>query len=156
MNDACILALDASSTTIGYVLYAGKVLTHGEHTLQGDDIAVRCQTAYDILKLLLDRYPQIDCLAIEAPASRFKKSLIPQCRVSGALLTLAAQRWKPVVEITPAVAKLVLSGKGNASKETMQVRARAYGVDGEHASDALGVALAAVRLVSVEHVYEHA
>ncbi len=156
MNNACILALDASSTTIGYVLYAGKVLAHGEHKLQGDDIAVRCQTAYDILAMLLDRYPQIDCLAIESPVARFAKAVIPQARVSGAILTLAAQRWKHVVEITPAVAKLVLAGKGNASKDTMMARARAYGVAGEHASDALGVALATARLVSVEHVYEHA
>lgn len=150
MTHAYILALDASSTSIGWVLYASKVLGHGEHRLQGDDIAVRCQTAYDVLALLLDRYPQIDCLAIESPVARFAKAVIPQARVSGAILTLAAQRWKHVVEITPAAAKRVLTGKGNASKDTMMVRARAYGVEGEHASDALGVALAAARLVSVD------
>lgn len=149
MSDACILALDASSTNIGWVLYAGQVLAHDEHKLQGDDIAVRCQTAYDILVLLLDRFPQIDCLAIEAPASRHKKGLIPQCRVSGALMACAAQRWKHVIEVTPTRAKFALSGKGNASKDTMMARARAYGVAGEHASDALGVAIAAARMVEV-------
>lgn len=152
MTHACILALDASSTSIGWVLYSGAVVAHGEHRLQGDDIAVRCQTAYDVLTLLLDRYPQIDCLAIESPVARFAKAVIPQARVSGAILTLAAQRWKHVIEIAPSIAKLVLAGKGNASKDTMMARARAYGVEGEHASDALGVALAAARLVSVEQV----
>lgn len=148
--NATILALDASSTMIGYVLYAGTVIAHGEHKLQGDDIAVRCQTAYDVLKLLLDRYPQIDCLAIESPVARFAKAVIPQARVSGAILTLAAQRWKHVVEIPPAAAKFALTGRGNASKETMRFRALDFGVVGEHAADALGVALAAARLVSVE------
>jgi Holliday junction resolvasome RuvABC endonuclease subunit len=151
MNDATILALDASSTTIGWVLYAGRVLYCGEHKLQGDDIAVRCQTAYEILALLLNRFPQIDCLAIEAPVARFAKAVIPQARVSGALMTCAAQRWKHVIEVTPAAGKLALAGKGNASKDTMMARARAYGVSGEHASDALGVALAAATKVEVEH-----
>jgi Holliday junction resolvasome RuvABC endonuclease subunit len=149
MNDAFILALDASSTNIGWVLYAGQVLDHGEHRLQGDDIAVRCQTAYDILALLLDRFPQIDCLAIEAPIARFAKAVIPQARVSGALLTLAAQRWKHVIEITPTKAKRALAGKGNAKKQLMQASAAEYGVSGEHASDALGVAMAASTMVEV-------
>lgn len=152
MSDACILSLDASSTTIGWVLYNGKALGHGEHKLQGADIAVRCQTAYDIVARLLERYPQIDCLAIEAPVARFAKAVIPQARVSGAILTLAAQRWKHVIEIEPTRAKLALSGKGNASKDTMMARAGAYGVAGEHAADALGVALAAAKMVTVQQV----
>jgi hypothetical protein len=52
-NVPTILALDASSTMIGYVVYAGRVLAHGEHKLAGGDIATRCQTAYDILVLLI-------------------------------------------------------------------------------------------------------
>jgi Holliday junction resolvasome RuvABC endonuclease subunit len=69
--------------------------------------------------------------------------------VSGAILALAALRWKHVIEVTPAAAKLALSGKGNCSKDTMMARASAYGVVGEHASDALGVALAAMQRVEV-------
>lgn len=149
MNNAMILALDASSTTIGWVLYAGTVIDHGEHKLQGNDIAVRCQTAYEVLTLLLDRYPEIDCLAIEAPVARFAKAVIPQARVSGALMTCAAQRWKYVVEVTPSAAKLALAGKGNVGKDTMMARAQAYGVVGEHASDALGVAIVAAGMVEV-------
>jgi len=148
-NHPTILALDASSTMIGYVVYAGAVLAHGEHKLAGGDIACRCQTAYDILVLLLERYPAIDAIALESPVARFGGAVIPQARVSGALLLLAAQRWKPVIELTPSQGKLALSGKGNASKDTMMARARTYGVSGEHASDALGIALASVKQIQV-------
>jgi Holliday junction resolvasome RuvABC endonuclease subunit len=148
-NAPTILALDASSTMIGYVVYAGEVLAHGEHKLGSSDIATRCQTAYDILVLLLDRYEAIDCIAIEAPVARFAKAVIPQARVSGALLALASARWKHVIEISPKAAKLALAGKGNADKDTMMARARAYGVSGEHASDAVGIALAAAQQVEV-------
>lgn len=149
MNNPTILALDASSTMIGWVLYAGTVLEHGEHRLAGGDIAARCQTAYDILALLLDRFPAVDCIAIESPVARHAKAVIPQARVSGALLLQAVQRWKPILEITPAAAKFALSGRGNASKEAMQFRAHAYGITGEHAADALGIALAAYQQVEV-------
>lgn len=144
-----ILALDASSTMIGYVVYSSAVLAHGEHKLQGADIAPRCQTAYELIDSLLARYVAIDCIAIESPVARFAGAVIPQARVSGAILALAALRWKHVIEVTPAAAKLALSGKGNCSKDTMMARANAYGVVGEHASDALGVALAAMKRVEV-------
>jgi Holliday junction resolvasome RuvABC endonuclease subunit len=144
-----ILALDASSTSLGWCLYAGSVLAHGEHRLAGGDIATRCQTAYDILVLLLQRYPEVDVVAIESPASPHKKSLIPQARVSGALLLVAAQQRKLYIEITPQHGKQALAGTGNADKQTMQAKAAERGVRGEHASDALGIALAAYKRVEV-------
>lgn len=134
---------------IGWVLYVGAVLEHGEHKLGGADIATRCQTAYDILALLLDRFPAVDCIAIESPVARFGGAVIPQARVSGALLMLSVQRNVPWMEITPAAAKFALSGRGNASKEAMQFRAHEHGVEGEHAADALGIALAACPQVEV-------
>ena len=149
MNTPTILAIDASSTTLGWVLYAGAALEHGEHTLAGDDIATRCQVAYDILALLIDRFPDVDCVALESPVLRFAKAVIPQARVSGALLLACAQRWKPVIEVSPTAAKFALAGVGNCGKETMQARASAYGVYGEHASDSLGVALAAMKRIEV-------
>jgi Holliday junction resolvasome RuvABC endonuclease subunit len=148
-NHPTILALDASSTMIGFVVYAGQVLAFGEHKLAGGDIATRCQTAYDVLTLLLRRWPAVDVVAIESPASRFKKSLIPQCEVRGALLLACAQQWKPHCDVSPTAAKFALAGMGNVGKETMQARARAYGVIGEHASDALGVALSACKQIQV-------
>jgi len=143
-----ILGLDISSTHIGIVFYHGAVIDHAEWTLSGD-IAERCRLAYNRFFSLLERYPQIDCLAIESPVARFGGAVIPQARVSGAILALAGQRNIPLIEITPAAAKFALAGIGNCSKETMMARARAYGVIGEHASDALGVALASVKMVEV-------
>jgi Holliday junction resolvasome RuvABC endonuclease subunit len=144
-----ILALDASSTTLGFCLYAGAVLAHGEHELAGGDIAMRCQTAYDILVLLLKRWPAVDCVAIESPVARFAGAVIPQARVSGALLLACAQQWKPIIEVSPTAAKFALAGVGKCSKDTMMSRASAYGVIGEHASDALGVALASLKQIQV-------
>lgn len=148
-NHPTILGIDCSSTNLGYVLYAGAVLAHGEHRLGGADIACRCQTAYDILVLLLKRYPAIDAIAIESPVARFGGAVIPQARVSGALLLLAAQRNVLIVELTPSQGKKALTGIGNADKCTMMARASAYGVVGEHASDALGIALAALKQIQV-------
>lgn len=56
---------------------------------------------------------------------------------------------KPIVEVSPASAKLALAGKGNCSKDDMQAAAKAYGIAGEHASDALGVALASLKQIQV-------
>jgi Holliday junction resolvasome RuvABC endonuclease subunit len=148
-NVPTILALDASSTTLGYCLYAGRVLAHGEHKLTGGDIACRCETAYDILTLLLKKWPQVDVVAIESPVWRFPNSTIPQCEVRGVLLLACAQHWKPFCDVSPAAAKFALAGIGQCSKETMQARASAYGVLGEHASDALGVALASLKQIEV-------
>jgi Holliday junction resolvasome RuvABC endonuclease subunit len=149
MNDLpYILALDISSTRIGLVFYHGVVLDHAEWTLQGD-IAERCRLAYNRFYSALEKYPQVDVLAIEGPASRFKKSLIPQCRVSGAILALAGQRNLPLIEVSPTAAKFALAGIGNASKQVMQVFAQKHGVCGEHAADSLGVALAALKRIEV-------
>lgn len=149
MNDLpFILALDISSTHIGMCFYHGAVLDHAEWALVGD-IATRCRLAYNRFHALLERYPQIDCLAVESPVARFGGAVIPQARVSGAILALAGQRNLPLLEVTPAAGKLALAGIGNCSKDTMMARARSYGVLGEHASDALGVALAAVKRIQV-------
>ncbi len=86
----CILALDASSTTIGWCVYEGAPTDHGEITLTGRDIADRCRQAHAALQLILANHPAIDCIAIESPVARFIKSLIPQARVSGALMAVAA------------------------------------------------------------------
>lgn len=147
-----ILALDASSTQIGFCLYDGAVLASGEIALKHADIAERCRLAYAHFNGLLELYGfhGIDLVALEAPASPHKGALIPQCRVSGALMVAATLAGLLVVEVAPQHAKQALAGKGNASKLEMQAAAwERYGVRGEHASDALGVALG-VRGVSVE------
>lgn len=149
MPDAIILALDASSTAIGWCVYDGTVREHGEVRLTGSDIAERCRQAYAALGLLLLNHPDVDAIAIESPVARYAKALIPQARVSGALLTVAALKQIPVKEIEPSVAKKALAHSGNANKNRMQDYALDYGVHGEHAADALGIALACVPSVRV-------
>lgn len=147
-----ILALDASSTHLGYIVYHRTVLASGEVTLASTDIAVRCRLAFDWLSTFLAQYPhRPDALAIEAPVGRFAKALIPQARVSGALLAAASLSSILVLEITPSAAKIALCGRGTASKAAMMTAAWSrYGIKGEHAADALGVALSASKMVTVE------
>lgn len=142
-----ILAIDCSSVAIGYVLYRDTVTLYGEWQLAGP-IEARCRQAYSELWQLLEAIPQPDALAIESPVLRFAGT-IPQIRVSGALLTLAGQRGIPVLEVSPTAAKNALCGTGRADKALMIANAAGYGVLGEHAADALGVALAASKRVEV-------
>lgn len=149
---ATILALDASSTTIGWVVWCGEVIDHGTIRLRGADIADRCRQAFAHIGGVIEQHPDLDCVAIESCVSRFGGAVIPQARVSGAILTRVALFGLLVCEVTPQQAKKALAGKGNASKEEMMEAAAAYGIEGEHASDALGVALAAVGMVRVERM----
>jgi Holliday junction resolvasome RuvABC endonuclease subunit len=138
-----LLGLDASSTAIGWVIYDGRVVDHGEVLLKSDDIAERCRLAYAGLGLILSNYPYVDAIAIESPVAAFAKALIPQARVSGALMACAALSGLLVCEMTPMQAKRALAGEGNATKLAMRANAAEYMVYGEHAADALGVVLAA-------------
>jgi Holliday junction resolvasome RuvABC endonuclease subunit len=153
MTNATILALDASSTTIGFVIYADDAARDcGEISLKGNDIADRCRQAHACLNLILHTHPDVDAVALESPVSRFAKAVIPQARVSGALMAAAMLNGINVVEVTPSQAKKALTGSGCAGKLQMQAEALRYGVVGEHAADALGVALSAVGRVRVVEV----
>jgi Holliday junction resolvasome RuvABC endonuclease subunit len=151
MSTATILGLDASSTAIGWaVLDAGTVRDHGCGQLTGRDINERCRQAQAYVRALLRSHPDVDCVAIESPVARFAKAVIPQALVSGAIRAGVRLDDRHVVDVPPQHAKRALSGKSNADKAAMQRAAVAYGVAGEHAADALGVALAAVKRVQVE------
>src|SRR5262245_57847611 len=105
MTTPTILALDASSTMLGYCLYDGSVFAFGETALSGSDIADRCRQAHVALEALLKTMCAVDCIAIESPVAFHAKGVIPQARVSGALLACAALRSYLVVEVTPKAAK---------------------------------------------------
>lgn len=150
MSTPTILGLDASSTTIGWVIYdVDAARDCGEVRLTGADIAERCRQAHAALGLILANHPDVDVIAMESPVSRFAKAVIPQARVSGALMAAAALKGLHVVEVTPSEAKKALTDSGCAGKIQMQTEALRYGVTGEHAADALGVALASVGRVAV-------
>lgn len=147
--NAVILALDCSSTTIGWIVWDGSARDQGTVNLIGTDIADRCRQAFACVGLMIETHPDIDCVAIESPVAQFAKAVIPQARVSGAVLARAALFGLHVIEVTPSQAKRRLCGLGNASKDEMQRAALCYGVTGEHTSDALGIALFAARHVQV-------
>lgn len=159
---ARVLGLDASSTTIGWCVLRGRTVeASGEYTLAGL-ISSRCLRAQQFIYALLNTHAP-DAVAIESPVvKRFtgKKgqrvdsanAVIPQARVSGAILAVVAARGIPWQEVAPASAKKALSGAGNSGKDDMQTFARSYGVEGEHASDALAVALAIVDAVLIGEV----
>lgn len=156
-----ILGLDASSTTIGYVVLEGRTATASGNVLLPEGlISVRCLHAQRVVFALLDRHTP-DAVAIESPVvKRFKgkqgqrvdtaSAVIPQARVSGAILAVVAARGLVWQEVAPASGKKALAGHGAADKAMMETFARAYGVTGEHAADALGVALAIAEAVTVE------
>lgn len=147
---AVLLSLDLSSTNIGWAIVQNEtVRDHGEIKLTGADIADRCRQAHAQVGLIIVNNPDIDCVAIESPVARFAKAVIPQARVSGAVLARVALFGLHTIEVTPSQAKRRLSGQGNATKEEMQRAAACYGVTGEHASDALGIALFAMSRVKV-------
>lgn len=150
-----ILGIDASSVMLGWVVLDGStVRDFGEVRLLNGDIAERCRLAWAALNTILDlcerRGLRPDLVALESPVCRYPTAIISQARVSGAILALCALKELLVIEVTPAAAKKALTQRGIASKAEMQDCARAWGVRGEHVSDALGCALASVGRVEVE------
>jgi Holliday junction resolvasome RuvABC endonuclease subunit len=139
-----ILALDMSSTAIG-VCYDGRQFE--TIRLRGDDIAARCLQARRLVHGHIVAWREdVDLIVIESPASHFNGGLIPQARVSGAVLGLISELGIAWLERTPSAAKKALTGKGNAKKGEMiaaaQMALGGWELD-EHQADAYGLWLAA-------------
>lgn len=154
-----ILGLDMSSTCIGYATADGQHRGHRE--LKGD-IAARCRDGAGLVVTLLDTLgPAL--VVIEAPVARFASAVIPQARVSGAVLAVLASRQALWNEVAPKNIKRLLAGSGSADKAMMvaaaaerlglpgkpaQLRKKAIWMDGaavlltEDEADAYGLALA--------------
>jgi len=115
-----ILGLDASSTCIGYaVLVDGKIERYNHYDLPAKaDIAKRCELAraWTVGALATSR-PTL--VAIESPVGRFTKAVIPQARVSGAILSALSQFQALYVEVAPSEGKQALARNGAASKFAM-------------------------------------
>jgi Holliday junction resolvasome RuvABC endonuclease subunit len=147
-----ILGLDMSSTTIGYALANGT--RYGHASILGD-IAQRCEAARYYVAYLLDAYKPT-LVIIESPVARYAKALIPQARVSGAVLAEFARRRTLWHEVAPSVAKKALTGYGNASKTLMIATAIERLGDrriSEHAADAYGLAIAglSIEIITEKH-----
>lgn len=144
-----ILALDMSSTAIGVVVADGaRVREHATWQLgtRDVDIATRCRRARSLVLNQLALTPP-DLVVVESPVNRFAKALIPQARVSGAVLAAVADAGLVWVEVSPTAAKRALTGKGTASKDQVVERARlAFEPADEHQADAYALVIAAHEL----------
>lgn len=144
-NGLTILALDISSSKIGRN-YNGNPMS----TLTLDPkapIGERCGAAYRMIASMLKDL-SVDLLAIESPVGRYAGAVIPQARVSGAILAVADRYRIAYVEITCTDVKKVLTGSGKAGKPQMIAAAhdRTGRVLDEHQADAYGLWMAARRL----------
>lgn len=135
-----ILALDMSSTAIG-VCYDGA--TFATIALVGP-ISDRCRRAQQLIGTRVEALQDIDLVVIESPVARFASAVIPQARVSGAVLAELSRRNIVWVELSPQAAKKALTGKGNANKAQM-IAAAPEGLT-EHEADAYGLWKAAKAL----------
>jgi Holliday junction resolvasome RuvABC endonuclease subunit len=106
-----------SSTCLGWCLLDGDAAEWGHVDLSGD-IGARCTAAADAVAGLLGRHRPTH-VVIESPVGRFAKAVIPQARVSGAVLSVLARRQALWSEVAPTVAKRVLAGDGSANKAQM-------------------------------------
>lgn len=113
-----ILGLDMSSTCLGYAtIVQARPDVVGHVDLRGD-IAARCLAARRaVADLLTQHMPTL--VVIESPVAKFAKAVLPQARVSGAVLCLLAEQQALWCEVTPGVAKRALTGDGGASKLQM-------------------------------------
>lgn len=113
------IALDASSTTIGWVLAEdGARRFSGTHHLKGD-IEARIEQAHGFVIGLINTWQGAEVLVTEAPAVRFVKGAIPQLRVSGAIILAAKVKGVAWREVSPTEGKKALAGKGGAKKDEM-------------------------------------
>lgn len=127
------IALDASSTNLGWVLSEdGNLRFSGTRVLKGS-LLERIEQAYSFSVTLLDQtWAGTEVLYIEAPASRFNGALIPQCFVGGVIRLACQLRRVAVVEVSPAAGKKALAKNGRADKiEMMKAAATHLGYDAQ-------------------------
>jgi Holliday junction resolvasome RuvABC endonuclease subunit len=115
-----ILGLDASSTCIGYALLIdGHIERYGHYDIaKTSDIAHRCELARVWAVGALETFAPTLVL-IESPVGRHTKAVIPQARVSGAILSALSAAQALYAEVTPGQGKQALTGSGNANKYAM-------------------------------------
>lgn len=113
-----ILGLDMSSVTIGHAVHDGReIKSWGNDTLTGD-IATKCAQAADAVRYLLRRH-QPALVVIESPVARYAKAVLPQARVSGAVLAVFALEQTLWTEVPPHVGKWALTQDRTATKREM-------------------------------------
>jgi crossover junction endodeoxyribonuclease RuvC len=142
-----ILGLDPGLTATGYALVLGeKCLDYGivpsdKNQALGERIA---KILTGLKKKIREHTP--DVCVIETlffrPVSA--RSVIYSAHLRGAIFYLLFKEKIPIIEVTPAKVKKLLTGNGRASKQQIDFMVRRiYNLSGkinEHAADALAVA----------------
>lgn len=129
-----ILGLDMSSVCLGYALLRdGQPGAIGHFDLDGDIARRAHDAAARVRALYAAHLPAL--VVIESPVARFAKAVLPQARVSGAVLATLHSLDALWCEVAPSAAKVALCDDGAATKREMV----------EAAADALGVAHFEVR-----------
>ena len=151
-----IIAFDLSTTRCGWcALRDGEYVAHGEITLRGA-FADRMARALDEIDGVCANAGPDAVVAIETPfVGRNNKTALQLGLMRGLAWAVSLRRFgAPPLEVTPAEAKLALTGNGAATKQDMMTFARLQtGVAmGEHAADAYGVGLEAWGRVRMERL----
>lgn len=121
-----VLGVDPGIAALGY----GLVTRHGDNlqtvafgvigTTSEDPVAVRLQTLYDELRLLLERH-QPDAMAVETLFfCKNTRSALSVGQARGVAILAAAHSGLLVGEYTPLQVKLAITGYGRADKTQMQ------------------------------------
>jgi Holliday junction resolvasome RuvABC endonuclease subunit len=125
-----LLALDISSTAVGYVVVDADGIDFGSRTLKGKTLQVRIHAAYHALRLLLDE-AQPTAVAYEQFAWHSRVSIVvPEVSIIAILLLLCEQRGITPSTVNVSEAKSALVGSGKGDKEAMlRAAATAFGYD---------------------------
>jgi crossover junction endodeoxyribonuclease RuvC len=142
-----ILGLDPGLVATGYGFVVGdKCLDFG--IIRTDNKTELGERISKVLKALRKKIHEHapDICVIETLFFRkvSARSVIYSAQLRGAILYMLYSEKIPVVEVTPAKAKKILTGNGRASKKQIDFMIhRVYNLQGkinEHASDALAIA----------------
>ena len=110
------IALDASSTTIGWALGEdGQRRFSGTQKLKGE-LEARIEQAYQFTLDLIDTWSGATVLVTEAPGGKFLKGVLPQVRVNGVIILACRKKGVTWGEVSSTEAKLALTGSGKAKK----------------------------------------
>ncbi|MEO0074639.1 MAG: crossover junction endodeoxyribonuclease RuvC [candidate division WOR-3 bacterium] len=155
-----ILGLDPGLSVTGYgfvvneqCLDYGMVRTDNAYPL-GERIA---KIISNLRKLILRHKPKVCVIESLFFRQQSARSVIYSAHLRGALFYLLFKLNIPVIEVTPAKVKKVLTGNGRASKAQINYMVRKlYKLDGkvnEHAADALAVAYCYEAMQKLNSIY---
>ncbi len=121
-RDKTVLAIDPGTRILGWCIILGD--KRSQKFIDGGILKVSAKKTEMGLKKIFDGVVELieefspDILVVESPFyGKNARTLIRLGEARGAILLAAASAKIPVFQLTPAEAKLALTGNGNAQKE---------------------------------------